>query len=204
VAGRAEPGSEGRILTPVREIRTQLVRLRPFGLEHEPGLLALWNDPQVRRYLWDDEPVSRETVLEQIDASRRTFQERGFGHFALWPVASSPEPRGLVGFAGLRTFGEEDKVELLYALRPTFQGRGLATDASRAVLRFGFEEAGLSEILAGADPPNAASFRVMERLGMSFLRDVTTSGRPARYYRLLRAQFRSVECGYTIENQEVP
>jgi [ribosomal protein S5]-alanine N-acetyltransferase len=202
VARRAEPGSEGRILTRVREIRAQRLRLRPFGPEHEPGLLALWNDPQVRRYLWDDEPVSRETVVEQIDASRRSFRERGFGHFALWPVASPPDPGGLVGFAGLRTFGEEGEVELLYALFPAFQGRGLATDASRAVLRFGFEEAGLSEILAGTDPPNAASFRVMERLGMSFLREVTSSGRPARYYHLLRAESPSFD--YTIENQEVP
>jgi len=44
----------------------------------------------------------------------------------------------------------------------------------------------------------------MERLGMSFLRDVMTRGRPARYYRLLRGELGNVECGYTIANQEVP
>jgi RimJ/RimL family protein N-acetyltransferase len=59
-------------------------------------------------------------------------------------------------------------VELLYGLYQNFWGRGLATEAARAVLRFGFEEVGLEEILACADLDNPASVRVMERLGMSY------------------------------------
>jgi RimJ/RimL family protein N-acetyltransferase len=55
------------------------------------------------------------------------------------------------------------------------------------VLRFGFEEIGLAEIWAGADSPNAASFRVMERLGMSFAREV--GDKPVRYYRMRRETF---------------
>jgi len=158
----------------------------------------------VRRYLWDDAPVTRATVREQIEASRRSFRERGLGQFAFWPLASPAEPAAIAGFAGLRTFGANDDVELLYGLRPAFGRRGLATEAAGAVLRFGFEAAGLAEILAGADPPNAASFRVMERLGMSFLREQTIDGRPARYYRLARPDPAAWQSGYTIDFQEVP
>src|SRR5262249_12966538 len=166
VARRAEPRAQGRLLKAVREVRTARLRLRPFAPEHEPGLEALWNDPDVRRYLWDDEPVPSPLVREQIEASRRSFRERGFGHFAFWPLAAPADPASIAGFGGLRTIGADHEVELLYAVSPALGRRGLATEAAGAVLRFGFEEAGLAEILAGADPPNAASFRVMERLGI--------------------------------------
>src|SRR5262249_40535149 len=148
VAGRAEPGAQGRVLKTVREIRTARLRLRPFAPEHEAGLEALWNDADVRRHLWGDEPVPSSVVREQIEASRRSFRERGFGHFAFWPRAGSAEPASIAGFAGLRTFGANDEVELLYAVSPTLGHRGLASEAAGAVLRFGFEQAGLAEILA--------------------------------------------------------
>jgi len=57
-------------------------------------------------------------------------------------------------------------VEILYALAPHWWGQGLATEASAAVLRFAIERCGLPKIYAGCDPPNVASIRVMERLGM--------------------------------------
>jgi RimJ/RimL family protein N-acetyltransferase len=61
--------------------------------------------------------------------------------------------------------------------------------ASRAVLELGFGAAGLAEVWAGADPPNASSLRVMERLGMRFVEDVLVGGRPARYYKMTKEDF---------------
>jgi ribosomal-protein-alanine N-acetyltransferase len=166
-------------------IQTERLVLRPFAAEDEEALPQLWNDRQVGHYLWDAKPVSMETVRGQIASSRRSFVERGFGQFTVH-LGAVP---GFVGFAGLRPIGESADVELLYALLPAYWGRGLATEAAHAVLRFGFSEAGLGEILAGADPPNVTSFRVMERLGMTFLRVAEIGGRPARYYRITRDAF---------------
>ena len=166
-------------------IRTERLLLRPFTVEDDDALLGLWNDREVGRFLWDRQPVSLDVVREQIACSQRSFEERGFGHFTV----SLGAAHGTMGFTGLRPIGDSEDVELLYALFPAYWGRGLATEAARAVLRFGFIEAGLAEILAGADPPNAASFRVMERLGMSFLRNTQIGGRPARYYRIARNAF---------------
>jgi ribosomal-protein-alanine N-acetyltransferase len=120
-------------------------------------------------------------VRRRIAASATSFARDGFGLFTL---ARREPPREIVGFAGLRRFGPAGEVELLYALRPDCWGQGLATEAAREVLRFGLEDLGLAEILAGADLENAASFRVMERVGMTFARDVTIDGRPTRYYRI--------------------
>lgn len=148
----------------------------------EDTLHAFFNDAFVRRYLWDDRPVSRETVREVIAASLSSFDREGFGLF----LAHLREGGAFVGFTSLRRTEETGEVELLYGLWPAFSGQGLATEMARACLRFGFEEAGLDTIVASADAPNLASFRVMERLGMRFLRDAPIHGLPTRTYVLRR------------------
>jgi ribosomal-protein-alanine N-acetyltransferase len=179
------------------ELHTDRLRLRPFLPEDEEGLFLLWNDAQVRRYLWDDQPVAREVVREQIALSQRDFQERGFGLFSLF---QKEDPGPIIGFCGLRRIDEGPDVELLYGLLPAFWRQGLATEASRAVLRFGFERAGLPEILAGTDLDNAASQRCLERLGMSEagLRHVGPQRLPARYRRLRGEDFSASPGAWTL------
>jgi ribosomal-protein-alanine N-acetyltransferase len=170
------------------EIHTDRLRLRPFRPEDEEALFRLWNDAQVRRYLFDDQPVPREAVQEQIALSEQDFRERGFGEFGLF---LTERPEELIGFSGLRRIDGGEDVEVLYGLLPGYWGRGLATEAAGAVLRFGFQRAGLEEIWGGADLPNAASIRCMERLGMSPAgeRRVGPQQLPATYYRLRRRDF---------------
>jgi RimJ/RimL family protein N-acetyltransferase len=182
----------------VREIRTARLLLRPLGPADEEELFLLWNDREVGRYLWDDRAVARETVRAELEASQRSFAERGFGHFTL----SLPPDPAVVGFSGLRSIAGSAEIEVLYALFPRFWGRGLATEAARAVLRYGFEELGLAEIFAGADPPNTASFRVMERLGMSWEGERRVGELTARYYRIRREEFVPHPGEYQVRRKE--
>ena len=168
-----------------RELHTERLLLRAFSGDDADALAGLWNEPQVARFMWDSRPVTMEAVREQIESSLANFEVHGFGHFTVH-LGAVP---GFIGFAGLRPIGTLPEVELLYALHPDYWGRGLATEAAHAVLRFGFTVGGLAEILAGADPPNVASFRVMQRLGMTFLRNAEVGGRPVRYYRITREAF---------------
>jgi ribosomal-protein-alanine N-acetyltransferase len=172
----------------MRDLRTHRLLLRPVRPEDEDALFGLWNDPQVRRYLWDDQPVAREVVREQIALSQQDFRERGFGLFGLY---LTEQPGALIGFSGLRRIDGGADVEVLYGLLPGFWKRGLATEAAQAVLRLGFEQLGLEEIFAGTDFDNAASLRCMQRLGMSEAgeRRVGPQQLPARYYRLARRDF---------------
>jgi ribosomal-protein-alanine N-acetyltransferase len=74
---------------------------------------------------------------------------------------------GLIGHCGLSCIPDADgAVELAYAFGKAFWGRGFATQAARANLRFGFEHLGLREIIAVAVPENIGSQRVMEKIGM--------------------------------------
>jgi len=65
-----------------------------------------------------------------------------------------------------------------------------ADGAAGAVLDFGFEERELADIYAGADPPNAASFRVIEKLGMKFARKTMVNGVETLYYVMSRDDYK--------------
>lgn len=163
-----------------RNLRTQRLELVPFEREHVSFLHRLWTDPDVRRFLWDDRVIGADEAAEVVESSLRSFEEHGFG---MWVVRLLPS-RDPVGFCGLRHFGEPPQdVEILYGLLPDRWGAGLATEAAEAVLRFAFAR-GLPRVLAGADPPNAASFGVMQRLGMTYDGTRVINGLEAVYYAL--------------------
>jgi RimJ/RimL family protein N-acetyltransferase len=167
----------------VSELRTPRLRLTPCALEDVELLHRMWTDTAVRRFLWDDRVIDRGEAAAVVEASMDSFRRHGFG---MWVVHAADAP---VGFCGLRHFGEpSDDVEVLYGLLPAHWGRGLATEAARAVLRTGFAR-GLSRMLAGADPPNVASIDVMERLGMRFDATRVIGGREAVYYAVDAAAF---------------
>jgi RimJ/RimL family protein N-acetyltransferase len=60
--------------------------------------------------------------------------------------------------------------ELGYVMHPDVWGRGYATEAARLLLRFGFEDLGLEQVVATCDPRNVASARVLEKVGMQYTR----------------------------------
>ena len=148
-----------------REIGTSRLRLRPFGREDLDDLHRLWTDSHVRRFLWDDKIISREQAVEIIESSVDSFDRYGFGFWCIFP----PDTLELIGFAGLRRFGDPPEVELLYGIAPSHCGRGLATEAATAMIDYAFRRVGLEIIFARADAPNAASTRVMQKCGMKFL-----------------------------------
>ena len=72
----------------------------------------------------------------------------------------------LIGGVSLTDFLEKGRAELGYYLSRDHWGKGLTTEAVRAVLRYGFEEMGLYRIHATAHPENVGSIRVLEKVGM--------------------------------------
>ena len=184
-------------------IETERLTLHPATFDDVDGLHALWVDPDVRRYLWDDTVIPRELAASVIDASMATFAESGFGQFVL-REHSSPRDAPIIGFAGLRTFGAASEKELMYGLWPARWGTGLATEAARAVLRHAFESTAERVLWAGADPPNSASFRVMERLGMAYARRVVEHGQVAIYYSITRDDFEPGDARHVMKHDDAP
>lgn len=147
------------------KLSTKRLTLRPISPSDIDALHTFWTDPAVRRYLWDNEVISRERVVEIVRNSEACFAALGSGLFA---IELTDAPGELVGFCGLRHMQGGDDVELLYGILPRHWGEGMVTEAAREVLRHGFSACGLARIMGVTDTPNQRSVRVMQRLGMVF------------------------------------
>ena len=176
------------------EIETARLRLRPWTAENVKDLHNLWTEPEVRKYLWDDVVITRERAASEVQRSLECFESSGFGQWTVFCKAERP----MIGFCGFRLFGEPREVELLYGIAPAYWGRGFATEGARAMLRFGFEELGFDRVLAGADPPNIGSFRVMEKIGMTLAKRPSIDGSEAVYYGISRREFRPGDSFYRV------
>ena len=117
-----------------------------------------------------------------VDKFVRHWAEKGFGVFAV----EERETGRFLGQCGLNTIDELGEVEVLYALERAAWGRGLATEAARAALAYGFGEAGLSRIVAVTRPDHVRSRRVLEKLGLHYERDVHIFGLAAVLYSAVR------------------
>lgn len=146
-------------------------------------------DPEVMRYIGDGSVRDRDQAAATLAMMEQRWDEQGFGLFAAEDVAAGQ----LAGWIGLAvpTFLPEvlPAVEIGWRLRRAWWGRGLATEGARAVLADGFERVGLDEIISIRHVDNEASGRVMDKLGLQFVRATTvpSHGRPVVVTALSRA-----------------
>jgi len=182
--GKLGPGG----LNSMPNLSTDRLILRPIASSDLAALHEFWNEPDVRRYLWEDQQMSREAVAEIVAESENCFAELGSGFFAI-EVATNPGL--LIGFCGHRRFSEGDQVELLYGILPDFWGEGYVTEAAIEVLRYGFERCGMDRVIAAADTPNQRSVRVLQRLGMVFEERREFHGLDTVFYSINKQEFKS-------------
>jgi RimJ/RimL family protein N-acetyltransferase len=169
------------------EIRTERLWLRPIAPADRAALHRLWTDPDVRRFLWDDRVIGLAEVDGLLAASAASFAAEGFGHFAL------RESGPLLGTCGLHRYHAGAEPELLYSLAPECWGRGLATEAARAVVADAFVRLDFPRVLARADVPNRDSVRVMQRLGMTHAGEREEGGLRLVSYTLAREDWQRAE-----------
>lgn len=159
--------------SPASALETPRLALRPSAASDLDRVHALWTDPHVRHFLFDDRVLSREEAASHLRTSVESFGRRGYG---LWLVCERGSP-AIVGFTGL-LHQEEAAPQLLYGFRREHCGRGYATEAARAVLGHAFRRLALPRVAADVDEPNVASVRVLEKLGMTPTGRRFEEGRP--------------------------
>ena len=163
---------------PLPELRTPRLRLRPFAEDDVDALHAVWTDAGVRRFLWDDITIERDRAEQTLRSSLEDVERRGYG---MWTLHFSAR-EGVIGFCGFRPLDGTRDPQIVYGVLAELWGQGLVVEASRAALAHLFESCSPERVWALSDLPNAQSFRVMEKLGMSFDRDAPHDGLPARFY----------------------
>jgi RimJ/RimL family protein N-acetyltransferase len=174
-----------RIKNDTATLKTARLIMRPIVAEDADALHRISNEPGVRRFLWDDEPVEKATIRDFVLRSTRMFSEEGIGLFGIRRRRSA----SLIGFCGFVRLSGMKEPELAYELTEATWGKGLATEASIACLRYAFEHAGLERVIAEADTLNVASARVIEKLGMRFLGRMNPKVPEAPYYAVYPQEF---------------
>lgn len=131
----------------------------------EDALHEVWSHPSTLAALRHDGEWTRAMSRERI-AEKRAHQ--AFHGFSMWAVLEQ-DGGELVGDCGLQMLEGGPEVEVGWRMAPDRRGRGYATEAGRASLAAGFDGLGLERIVAVTHPGNAASRRVMEKLGMTLV-----------------------------------
>src|SRR5437016_1059046 len=147
------------------ELRTGRLLLRRWRDADRDAFAGLNADCEVMEHF--PEPLSREESGALVDRIEVGFEHHGFGFWAVELVASSE----FMGFTGLALAGFEahftPAVEVGWRLKRSAWGHGYATEAARASLAYGFDQAALRQIVAFTPADNLRSRAVMQRIGMS-------------------------------------
>lgn len=163
-------------------LSTSRLVLREFEPNDAESFVELNSDPEVMRYTGDRPFESVEAARSFLEAYP-DYRTNGFGR---WAVLVGPE-REFAGWCGLKLVDGE--VDLGYRLKRRFWGAGIATEAARACVAYGFLELALEELVARAWAENVASIRVIEKCGFRFwkhARHFEREGVP--HFRLRRAE----------------
>lgn len=169
-------------------LETERLILRPINESDIDGIFAMRADVDVMRFI--REPIGRRDEARHWadHVSRRWAGER-IGFCSLIEKRSGR----FIGWCGLWQLKETGETEVGYALAKEFWGKGYATEAASAFLRYGFTELHIEKIVAVANPANTASRRVMEKLGMDFDYTGEFYGRDLVHYSISREKFISAK-----------
>jgi [ribosomal protein S5]-alanine N-acetyltransferase len=141
----------------LQPIETQRLILRQFKLQDWQAVHSYTGDAVVMTYLEEG---------QMSEAQTRQFVEENSGDTAkAFPVLLKADNQ-LIGHMVFHLWFAPQTYELGWVFHPTYQGKGYATEAAKALLQYGFQDFHPHRMIATCQPENPASYRVMEKIGM--------------------------------------
>ncbi|HCF26584.1 MAG TPA: N-acetyltransferase [Cyanobacteria bacterium UBA11049] len=165
------------------EIETTRLRLRHLTLADLDDLYRIYSNPEVMKYVGKGARTKNETQAALVLMIEHW--QHGFG---MWATIHKPSGK-LIGRCGLCFLDNTPEIELGYTLDKPYWNMGLATEASLAILKYGFDQVGLERIVAIARPENIASQRVMQKVCMKYEKNAYYYDSDVVYYALCRADY---------------
>ena len=158
-------------------IEAERLWLRPPQTTDLDAFAAIYADPEVMRFIKDGTRTRLQTE-ETLQTLMDTWQQDNVG---VWMVIDK-QTQHLLGLCGFFR-----QAELGYVFAKSAWGRGIATEAARACLRYGFEVAGYQTVGAGALRKNTASIHILLKLGMSSCPNAYFDEHGGAYFELERS-----------------
>ena len=139
--------------------------IRHLALSDADFIVQQLTDPGFLRYIGDRGVRNAEDALRYLrDGPIESYAKNGFGLNAV----VERESQRCIGLCGVLRRDTLPEPDLGYAFLPEFLGQGFALEAARAVLAHARAELGLTAILAIVQPDNAASIKLLDKLGFEF------------------------------------
>ncbi|WP_053006174.1 GNAT family N-acetyltransferase [Kiloniella spongiae] len=150
-------------------IETDRMIIRPYAMEDASSLQRIASDPKVLEYLPDD-PLSDEEIkniiIWSIGCHKSNTKEK---LHKLNLAILSKETEQLIGWCGLGPADwDQSQIEIYYTIAPEHWGRGLATEAANALKNYAFKTIELKKLVGIVAVDNAASNKVLQKLGMKY------------------------------------
>lgn len=160
-------------ITTLPTLETERLILRPFRMDDVDAWFEINKDPEVTKYTGDGGVQSKSEIERRIrDHVLADYSKHGFGRWAVIFKATNE----LIGFAGLKYMPDMEVVDLGYRFKTDYWGKGLATEASKHCIAFGFDDLGLERIHAYVLPDNKGSIRVLDKMNFQFIREFFEEG----------------------------
>ncbi len=141
-------------------------------------MFAVFGDPEVMRYSMSGADPSVEATRARIQ--KLMDHQASFG-FSLW-VVEDRATGAILGDCGLKQLEDGPEIEVGYRFARPHLGIGYATEAAMASVQYGFGRLALARIAAVVEPPNIASHRVLEKIGLQYQRPAHYYGRRMSYF----------------------
>jgi len=168
-------------------IETERLFFRKLTPEDLPWLIEMRSPEPVNRYLGGTEKQNPEALAIRLKFYIGCYEKFGFGNCAMG-LKSTGE---LIGTSGLQPLEETGEIEVGYNLSERFWRQGYGFECAMGWLKHGFENCGLERIVAVSYPENTASWRIMEKCGMSYEKTDKHYGINCVFYAISREDFLS-------------
>lgn len=147
-------------------LTTENLVLRPFSPQDAPDLFAVYQTEGVLQYFPNQNPPPLPKLERFIVLQQAHWEKNGCGN---WAVTLRSDPMStVIGWAGLQYVPELGETEVGYLLGRPHWGKGYATEAASASLKFGFEQMHYNQIIALIAEENVGSRRVAAKCGLVY------------------------------------
>ena len=159
-------------------IETERLLLRTFTELDTNLIYDLNSDPDVTQYTHDPvkDIIHASEIIQKVILPQYALYNHG-----RWAVHLKPSLQFL-GWCGLKYRPELNETDLGFRLKKEFWGKGYATEAAFASIKYGFESVGLKQITGRAEVENVASWKVLEKCGMTYMGIQDVDGYPVKTY----------------------
>jgi [ribosomal protein S5]-alanine N-acetyltransferase len=164
-------------------LTTPRLYLRQFTLNDADKIVALNSDPEVLKYIHEPAVTTIEKAKEILEKHILPQYENNLGRWAIFIKESNT----FIGWCGLKFRPELNEIDLGYRFIKQYWGNGFAYESASHVLSFAFAHLKLTTIVGRAHVDNIASLKILQKIGMQFVKEETIDNCPVKTFIIINS-----------------